>query len=156
MQSPLEWMSLIILLDQLPRNCNRDLDAKVVYRFFDPLALEVAMHAITDGTPEHPEVRYRHAYRMWFYLPLEHSENMGNLTIVLQEHDKMFRDSRELVKNCQVEPEDGIASQCRAGLVRRDHAFGIWERTLRELVEEHVKTVQLYGRYPHRDRALGR
>lgn len=153
-ESPLEWISLIILLDQLPRNCNRGLKAHVAYRFFDPLALEVAMQAITDGIPELPEVKYRHAYRMWFYLPLEHSESMGILIIVLQEHDKMFRESRELMGKC-LDPND-INTQWRSDLIWREHAFELWEKTLRAIVREHVQTVQLHGRYPHRDLALAR
>jgi uncharacterized protein (DUF924 family) len=34
----LDWMSLIILLDQLPRNCYRGDMAGIAYHFFDVLA----------------------------------------------------------------------------------------------------------------------
>ncbi len=80
---------------------------------------------------------------------------MGVLNIVLQEHDKMFSDSRELVEKC-LKSENDVTMQCRTGLIRREHAFEVWEKTLRGIVREHVQTVQLHGRYPHRDLALGR
>ncbi|KAK9240076.1 hypothetical protein V1525DRAFT_266334 [Lipomyces kononenkoae] len=44
--SPLNWLDLVILLDQLSRNCYRDSESAVVFNYFDLLAGGVALHAI--------------------------------------------------------------------------------------------------------------
>lgn len=155
--SALDWMSLIILLDQLPRNCYRGERARIAYRFFDVLALDIAFRAIAAGIPERPEVRYRHAYRFWFYMPLEHSETLSVVEMVVKEHDIMFGDSRELLsKDTSNMAQDADRLYCREALMKRRDAFGIWEAQLRQVVSDHIATIKKYHRYPHRDLALGR
>ncbi|KAG7408632.1 hypothetical protein Forpe1208_v012239 [Fusarium oxysporum f. sp. rapae] len=155
--SALDWMSLIILLDQLPRNCYRGETASIAYRFFDVLALNIAFHAIAAGIPERPEIRYRHAYRFWFYMPLEHSETLKVVEIVVKEHDIMFGDSRELlIKDISDVAQDADSLYCREALIKRRDAFDIWEAQLRQVVNDHIATIRKYHRYPHRDLALGR
>ncbi|RSL61023.1 hypothetical protein CEP54_006437 [Fusarium duplospermum] len=62
LESPLNWMSMILLLDQIPRNCYRQDEARIAYQFFDPLALNFALQAIDAGVPDTPEIRFRHGY----------------------------------------------------------------------------------------------
>ncbi|KAM0080222.1 hypothetical protein ACKRZS_007628 [Fusarium odoratissimum] len=155
--SALDWMSLIILLDQLPRNCYRGDMASIAYRFFDVLALNIAFRAIAARIPERPEVRYRHAYRFWFYMPLEHSETLEVVVIVVKEHDIMFGDSRELLsKNSSDVAQDADTEYCRGVLIKRLDAFHIWEAQLRQVVNDHIATIRKHHRYPYRDLALGR
>ncbi|KAM5526727.1 DUF924-domain-containing protein [Fusarium oxysporum f. sp. phaseoli] len=155
--SALDWMSLIILLDQLPRNCYRGDMAGIAYRFFDVLALNIAFRAIEAGIPERPEIRYRHAYRFWFYMPLEHSETLKVVEIVVREHDIMFGDSHELLsKDISDVARDADTLYCREVLIKRRDAFDVWEAQLRQVVSDHIATIRKHHRYPHRDLALGR
>ncbi|KAH7168165.1 hypothetical protein DER46DRAFT_501635 [Fusarium sp. MPI-SDFR-AT-0072] len=154
-KSPSQWISLIILLDQVPRNCYRGERAGVAYHFFDPLVLEIALRAIAVGIPEQTEVRYRHSYRFWFYLPLEHSERMEILNMVVKEHDKMFGSSHELMEDSD-NLQDAEALHCRQVLMKRREQFEVWEMTLRGIVKDHMNLIERFGRYPHRNGALGR
>ncbi|KAH7013946.1 hypothetical protein EDB80DRAFT_680944 [Ilyonectria destructans] len=152
--SALDWMSLVILLDQIPRNCFRGPKAGVAYGFFDPLAFEVATRAIKAGIPEQPEVRYGQAYRFWFYMPLEHSEKLEVQEQLVQEHDKLFSDAHKLMHGL-AEDEDAVAG-CREVMLQRQEQLDIWESTLRGIAKQHIDTIKEHGRYPHRDEALGR
>ncbi|RSL43881.1 hypothetical protein CEP54_014909 [Fusarium duplospermum] len=155
--SALDWMSLIILLDQIPRNCYRGEKAAVAYRFFDPMVLGLAFRAIATGIPERPELRHRHSYRFWFYLPLEHCENVRILQGVVREHDLMFEDSRQLMDgHVSASLQGPDALYCRDVLIRRRESLKVWEATLRGIVKDHIAVLGEHGRYPHRDRALGR
>ncbi|RSL81526.1 hypothetical protein CDV31_017026 [Fusarium ambrosium] len=155
--SALDWMSLIILLDQIPCNCYRGEQAVVAYRFFDPMVLGLAFRAIASGIPERPEVRYRHAYRFWFYLPLEHCENVRILRGVVREHDLMFDDSRQpMGEHVSASLQNPEALYCRDVLIKRRDSLEIWGAALREIVKDHIAVLKENGRYPHRDRALGR
>ncbi|KAM0413597.1 hypothetical protein ACHAPT_013627 [Fusarium lateritium] len=155
--SALDWMSLIILLDQIPRNCYRGEKAAIAYRFFDPIVLGLAFRAIADGIPERAEVRYRHAYRFWFYLPLEHSENVKIVEGAVKEHDLMFEDSRQLMDEpVSASPKSPEALYCRKVLIKRRESLDIWEATLRGIVNDHITVLKQHGRYSHRDQALGR
>jgi uncharacterized protein (DUF924 family) len=63
-------LALILLLDQLPRNIFR---GKATAWATDPQALAIANQAIQDGIDrEFPPIQ-----RWFFYLPLEHSENLA-------------------------------------------------------------------------------
>jgi uncharacterized protein (DUF924 family) len=142
-------------LDQIPRNCYRGERARVAYHFFDPLVLEIALRAIAAGIPEQTEVRYRHSHRFWFYLPLEHSEKMEVLNMVVKEHDKMFDSSRGLMEK-PGNLQDAETLHCRQVLMKRTEQFGVWETTLRGIVKDHMHLIERFGRYPYRNGALGR
>jgi uncharacterized protein (DUF924 family) len=64
-------LSLVLLLDQIPRNVFRD----SAHAFAtDPLAREYADRAIAAGH----DLRVDPALRVFFYLPLEHSEDLAD------------------------------------------------------------------------------
>ncbi|KAH7182190.1 hypothetical protein DER46DRAFT_621101 [Fusarium sp. MPI-SDFR-AT-0072] len=127
-RSALDWMSLIILLDQLPRNCYRGDMAGITYRFFDVLALNVAFRAIE-----------------------------AVVEIVVKEHDIMFGDSHGLLsKDITDMARDADTLYCREVLIKRSDAFDVWEAQLRQVVSGHIATIREHHRYPHRDLALGR
>jgi uncharacterized protein (DUF924 family) len=68
---PQSCLALILLLDQLPRNLFRGTAAAFDT---DPQALAIAQQAIQAGT--HQE--FLPIQRWFFYLPLEHSEDLAN------------------------------------------------------------------------------
>ena len=70
-----DCLALVVLLDQFPRNLFRAPGPEAARAFAtDALALEVARHALDSGHDlALPEVA-----RTFFYLPLEHSENLAD------------------------------------------------------------------------------
>lgn len=105
-------LALVLLLDQLPRNCFRG--SAHMYAT-DPLALRFALAAIGKGYDR----KVDHELRLFFYLPLSHSEDLA-----MQE--------RAVELNEAYDPE------------KLEHAL------------EHRDIVKRFGRFPHRNRMLGR
>jgi uncharacterized protein (DUF924 family) len=70
-KEPRSCLALVLLLDQFPRNMFRD-----TARAFstDTKALELSRHAITAGF----DGKLSPLMRMFFYLPLQHSENLDD------------------------------------------------------------------------------
>ncbi|CAM5395180.1 DUF924 family protein [Rhodanobacter lindaniclasticus] len=67
---PADWLALLILLDQFPRNLHRG-DARAWIA--DVKAQRVALSGLADGFDQSlPPLR-----RVFAYLPLEHAEDMG-------------------------------------------------------------------------------
>lgn len=155
--SSCDWLGLVLLLDQIPRNCYRGPASKVVFTVFDPLALAVAQAAVAAGIPTtRPEVRWQLAYRGWFYLPLEHSEDAA----VHEECRRLYASIGEDVEMLLAEKEAGEVDEYR----RR--AWEVWhgdEKAARALVDaqvdfqkRHTAIIARFGRYPHRNEPLGR
>lgn len=130
-------LSLMILLDQIPRNIYRTPETlPLVYQFYDPLALSLAKHVQTmKPRPDlHPSIRLSNPYRMWFYLPLMHSENV--------EDHKLF---------------DGILKEFSNDLAAAKEDEGMKQAdNLRQFESMHRKIIDQWGRYPHRNKAVGR
>lgn len=105
--------ALLILFDQFPRNMFRG-----TARAFatDAKAREVAAHAIAQGFDR----EVASVYRVFFYLPYEHSESLAD-----QER------GLELMKALDN------------------------PRTV-EAALEHIAVIKRFGRFPHRNAALGR
>ena len=53
--SPLEWIQLIILFDQMPRNIYRGEESSIVFTVFDPISQHIAQAATAAGVQKHPE-----------------------------------------------------------------------------------------------------
>ncbi|MBI1273548.1 MAG: DUF924 family protein [Alphaproteobacteria bacterium] len=113
-ETPSGMLALLLLLDQFPRNMFRN-TAKAFAT--DDLALDLARTSIIKHFDDRIDVNFK----LFFYLPFEHSENMGDQRLAL------FY-VRERTKN----PE--------------------WL----EWAERHFNTIQQFGRFPHRNEALGR
>ncbi|KAM0573664.1 hypothetical protein ACHAP9_002103 [Verticillium nonalfalfae] len=156
--SPLDWMSLIILLDQITRNCFRDDEAGKAYGFFDERCLQLALEAIERRIPEDPEIRYRQAYRFWFYMPLEHSESMQMQDMLFSEHRRMFSDTLCVLFGLKTELGEDmqVVLSTKEVLERRRPALEPWIGTLSRIVTEHRNVLERFGRYPHRNQALKR
>lgn len=83
----------MLLLDQMPRNIYRDARADVVFDYWDPIARHVAREAVALGVPDRsPEIRWRFAYRNWFYMPLMHSEAAADHDLAVEEFELFKKD----------------------------------------------------------------
>lgn len=148
-------MALIILLDQMPRNCYRDMEAAKVSRFFDPLALAIAMRARELSMHRKPEVRFRLGYRLWFFMPMEHAEDLDIQKLMVQEQKQRFEETDLLIQG-NLDTEDKIALSCRCVFLERKEDYEICRRELQKAVDEHYDAIKNFGRFPYRNVALGR
>ncbi|WYZ37745.1 hypothetical protein EsH8_II_001251 [Colletotrichum jinshuiense] len=153
--TPLQWLGLVLLLDQIPRNCYRGPESSVVFKFFDPIAREIAQHAINAGAPVHGRFKYRVSYRMWFYLPFMHSEDLALHDLAVKQYQQMKDDFAELMA------QDGTA-----GTDDERKCWGVLalqKETAKDLLEtnydfemKHRDIIAQFGRYPHRNAAMER
>jgi len=112
-ETPEGSLALLILLDQFPRNCFRGTGHAFAT---DPLARMFAVRALDAGFDRAVE----NDLRRFFYLPLQHAEDM-----VLQDRQLALFQTME-------RPADDR-----------------W-------AEHHHAVIERFGRFPHRNRALGR
>lgn len=148
-------MSLIILLDQMPRNCYRGMEAAKVTRVFDPLALAVALRARKLGMHRRPEVRSRLGYRLWFFMPMEHAEDLGMQELMVEEQKQRSQELVALMKgNYDAQDDDGL--YCRSILLEKKEDYELCQKALQKAVDEHYDAILKFGRFPYRNLALGR
>ncbi|OKP00330.1 hypothetical protein PENSUB_7787 [Penicillium subrubescens] len=154
--SPLDWLSIILLLDQVPRNCHRGDESKLVFGRFDPLAEEIAVRAIDAGIPtKYSEVRYRLARRFWFHMPLMHSENLAVHEQAVKQHEETAKDmGRFLLRDVSTLSED--EKKCYGILSNKQDALSALLTNLLDFEKRHKVIIERFGRYPHRNQALGR
>ncbi len=116
-------LALILLFDQFPRNMYRDTPRAFA---FDPQASRLALDGIAAGADR----SLRAIERVFFYLPLEHSE------------------SAELQARCVA-----LFTALAAGVPESDR------KTFSGYVDyavRHRDVIHRFGRFPHRNRILGR
>lgn len=135
-------LSLILLFDQIPRNLYRTTETlPLVYNHYDHIALGITQHMLTmNPRPDlHPSVFSSPSRRLWFYLPLWHSEDHENHKVGKKIYDDMRAEAQALA---QTDPSAKDAVE------------------LLELSEKpqqmHYDLIEKFGRYPHRNRCLGR
>ena len=116
-------LALIILTDQLPRNIYRDSPQAFA---FDTRALEWSL----DGIESSVDRRLRPIERVFFYLPLEHSER-------LEDQERSVAMFRELLPSVDPDQQEIFESYLKYAILHRD-------------------VVARFGRFPHRNRILGR
>ncbi|KJZ68174.1 hypothetical protein HIM_12442 [Hirsutella minnesotensis 3608] len=161
-----DWLGLVLLLDQIPRNCYRGDAAAVAFTFFDPMARDVAQVAMARGLPEgEPQLRWRIAYRQWFYLPFMHSEDLEAHEVATQAYERMRSDVYALADEADrretMEPRQGHEQpDYRAKAAK---VIGVNAARSRLLIDrkvlfekKHMDIIKRFGRYPHRNKALGR
>lgn len=121
--SPRRRLSLILLLDQFPRNVHRGTARAFAY---DEQALGLALSGMQSGA----DAALDPIERMFFYMPLQHAESLD----VQEESVAAFR--RLLTES----PEE-LRPTLQNAL---DYAVA------------HRDLVRRFGRFPHRNAALGR
>lgn len=130
-------LSMIILLDQMPRNIFREKQS-VIYSHYDRIArslLHTLLKRDSAQRPDlHPSLRMALVHRLWFYMPLMHSEH-------LEDHAKYD----EMLGACRKEAEEKGAKD----------AVEYIDRSL-DFEKKHVDILKEFGRYPHRNEHLGR
>lgn len=121
--SPRRRLSLIVLLDQFPRQIYRGTARAFAY---DSQALGLALSGVQSAADAtlHP------AERMFFYMPLQHAE------------------SPEV-------QEESVAAYQRLLAEAPAPLRGSLERAL-QFAQEHQSIIQRFGRFPYRNRVLGR
>jgi len=121
--SPRRRLSLIILLDQFPRQMYRGTTQAFAY---DPAALALTlsgMQLAADGALNLVE-------RLFFYMPLQHAE-------ATEVQDESVSAYRRLVAEAPAELRS------------------TFEESL-QYAEEHREIIRQFGRFPHRNKILGR
>ncbi|KAJ5934805.1 hypothetical protein N7466_004352 [Penicillium verhagenii] len=154
-KNPLTWLSLLILLDQVPRNCYRGPASKQVFTRFDPLASEIALRAIDLGIPFQNPIRYRLSYRFWFHLPLMHSEDVHVHYRAVEVHEETARDLEAFLKL----EKDSLGEDekaCFDVLFQKQESMRAWLANTADFEKRHLVIVEQFGRYPHRNAAIGR
>jgi uncharacterized protein (DUF924 family) len=116
-------LSLILLLDQFPRNMFRGTARAFAY---DPAALALTLAGMQSGA----DGALDPAERLFFYMPLEHAEN-------LEAQDESVAAFRRLL----AEAPPGLHAAL-AGTLR--------------YAEQHRAIIERFGRFPHRNALLGR
>ena len=118
-------LALIILLDQFSRNIYRGSPRAFTQ---DPLALELCLKGIEKGfdTKLHP------VERLFFYMPLEHSEDL-----------EMQKKSVELFSMMEE-------------LFPSPHNLSYMVSEFKKYADMHYVIIERFGRFPHRNQVLGR
>ncbi len=93
---------------------------------YDAKALELAREGLEQGHDQ----KLPHVYRIFFYLPFEHSEAASDQTLSLHLYGALLGDAPEVLRP-------------------------LLERTL-DYAHRHADIIQRFGRYPHRNAILGR
>ena len=137
----------VVLLDQMSRNIFREIHEQWrIYSHYDRLS-RALLHSIfetggveQDGRAEltnldvNDGLSHSPAHMMAWYMPLDHSED-------LSDHNVMDEKIASLLTRCEL--QDDVAGKDFV------HTFEGFERQHREILEQ-------FGRYPHRNEALGR
>jgi uncharacterized protein (DUF924 family) len=126
-------LRLILLLDQIPRNIFRNKQA-IVYGHYDRISRAVFQEIYARGLDKHEQYIHSPPWRVWFYMPLMHSES-------IEDHQMLGREFEDL-KSTAEEMKDKAAMEYMAltlGFEKKHH----------DLLLE-------FGRYPYRNKVLGR
>ncbi|KAG8629911.1 hypothetical protein KVT40_001530 [Elsinoe batatas] len=138
-------LALILLLDQIPRNILRT-SQSLIYTHYDLLARSLTRIALSQSASpsspllpradQTPSLRPLLSKRMWFYLPLMHSE-------WIQDHDLFQQYGRECREDMQGEYNTGE---------EMEEAL----KQMEDFEERHRVIVERFGRYPYRNEVMGR
>ena len=125
LETPLGTLAFIIVTDQFPRNIHRDKPGAFSR---DSLALRACRDGMEKGFDRglHP------VHRVFFYLPLMHSEDPETQRLSVKTYSG-------LEKEYESEPRVRENLACSADFAGR-----------------HFDIIKRFGRYPHRNAALGR
>ena len=122
-ETPRGRLALLILLDQFGRNLHRQ--SPKAYEN-DPYCQELSL----DGVELGQDKELGTFERVFFYMPLMHSENLLHQKISLRLYERLVSDAPAAVK-------------------------GSISRSL-EAAQRHLEIIEAHGRFPHRNALLGR
>lgn len=158
---PLEWIQLLILFDQMPRNIFRGDESRVVFTVFDPIAQHIAQSATVAGVHRHPLVRYRIGHRLWFTMPFMHSEDPAlhqKAVDLIQSMVDDVGDTAGLHQDARGGAGDHYQELVKSEAImasNRDAAVKLCESQLQFEIR-HKEIIDKFGRYPHRNGPIGR
>lgn len=121
--SPRRRLSLVLLLDQFPRNIFRGTARAFAH---DSTALALTLSGMQSGA----DAALDPVERIFFYMPLQHAE------------------SREV--------QDESVAACRRLLAEAPTELRSSFAAVLEHAEHHRSVIERFGRFPHRNRVLGR
>jgi uncharacterized protein (DUF924 family) len=124
--APLGLLSLVILLDQFPRNMYRDSARMYAH---DDLALSVTTLAIREYEARPLSL----VQRMFLYVPLMHAENLTTQQAMVARFESLLAMATE----------------------RSPRNVGFYKFALQYAVR-HRDVIERFGRFPHRNEILGR
>jgi uncharacterized protein (DUF924 family) len=134
-------LSLMLLLDQIPRNIYRtDEGLRKVYSHYDEISYALSRRLLSSNAPVprvdlHPQWRNSAVHRLWFYMPLMHSEES-------EPHNYLDEILSEAGKELEVLEGHQGSKTFLEGQLKAER--------------EHRDILDRFGRYPHRNSALGR
>jgi uncharacterized protein (DUF924 family) len=120
------------------------------------LAEKIALQALKEDIPTQSSYyRFRLAYRTWFGLPLMHSEDPSVHEEAVQLHADIAKDMEDFVAKDQstVSEEE---KECHNVLSTQVDALRSFLKMNDEFEKRHKVIIDKFGRYPHRNQALGR
>jgi uncharacterized protein (DUF924 family) len=120
---PRRRLSLILLLDQFPRNIYRGTPQAYAG---DERALSLAL----TGMQSVADAALNVAERIFFYMPLQHSESLAVQEESVSAYQRLLGEAPEPIR--------GVFQGCVA------------------YAERHREVIRQFGRFPHRNTALGR
>lgn len=122
-KTPRGLLALVLLLDQVRRNLNRD-SAEAYAQDGKTQKL------VIDGLSRGDEKSLSFVERVFFYMPLQHSEKVEHQRWSVQRYEKLYGDAPPQLKE--------------------------FMRGALEFARRHHYVVEKFGRFPHRNRSLGR
>jgi uncharacterized protein (DUF924 family) len=130
-------LSLILLLDQMPRNIHRDPSGlRLVYGHYDRLAWSLIQGrlAATPGLLQQPYFRGNPLTVMWATMPLMHAEDLKSQKLC-----------KQLLESCH---QEAVDAGDEAAAKSAEKSFGP--------AKSHADIIEQFGRFPHRNEGLGR
>ena len=130
-------LSLVVLLDQMPRNIYRDpAGLRKVYMHYDRLSFSL-LHSSMRLNPspiDHSSYRLRPVYKNLFLMPLMHSEHLPSHNLFYEIAGQTLKDVKE------------VGDEEAAKYVQMQIDFE----------HKHADIIKKFGRYPYRNELLGR
>jgi uncharacterized protein (DUF924 family) len=128
------------------------------------MAREIALTALQRGIPEKCDViRWRFTCRTWFYVPLMHSEDISLHDLAVEKYEALKHDVESLLAPETIgewDDESEVAHEYRIAAQRVAQSNEETARAYGQLnlgfEKRHWAIVKRFGRYPHRNRVLGR
>lgn len=130
-------LSLVLLLDQMPRNIYRDPEGlKLVYKHYDRLAWSLVRGSanLKPNPLEHPSSRGNLLAKNWLGMPLLHAEDLKSQELAMSRLKECVAEARE-------DGDKETAKEAEMGLTPAG---------------QHLDIIKRFGRFPHRNEFLGR